>query len=337
MKKYLFAVLLILLAAAPLRAQTGGEDPDVESLKDMQLVICDYEHGGYLEQLLSMLEFYIRMEYTTPEENEGLTLDQVIEKMKQETRAEFTADAGPRLGQCKFTDLYVITCDALIDEELKNAADKSDKDRSIAEGMAEKARAVIKDMGFKMCAHVKVQATTDGNDVYEGDLMFGMRGGRGGPWSLLAEMWAASPANSNVPEFNAPAQGGATLESSCIYDIIPGRIAVSEVRPADPAAYNCGTEPVEVIFSFTPDDPNAPASYGFPGWEDAEQFLTTTDGRNPNREWVESAGLKPGADFAAARLELSGGEGDCTPVQFQFLDIDKTGADRTCLKDNNKE
>ena len=103
------------------------------------------------------------------------------------------------------------------------------------------------------------------------------------------------------------------------YASIPGWATIIAHRDPDPYAYN-RPDPVEVVFRFEPDDPEARGWYRFPEVEDDELLLTVGSGANPSRTWVADAGLLPGTRHRCERLEI--GEGVGQPVMFRLTDVD---------------
>ena len=108
------------------------------------------------------------------------------------------------------------------------------------------------------------------------------------------------------------------IGQDCRYVEVPGVAVIVAVDDAPETAYNCTNDPVEVLFDFTPDDPDAPQFYQYPEVPDTDRQLTVGAGMNPAREWVEAKGLTVGSEHACRRQELV--EGACTPVLFELVD-----------------
>lgn len=122
--------------------------------------------------------------------------------------------------------------------------------------------------------------------------------------------------------------GGQRVGAACEYQSIYGRAIITDVRSAGPDAYNC-KDAVEVIFTFTPDEPGAPENYRFADHPDTGQYLRVGAGMNPPHAWARSNGLIKGAVHRCIRSEVV--KGACTPVIFTFPDIDMTGWKKTCF------
>jgi hypothetical protein len=99
------------------------------------------------------------------------------------------------------------------------------------------------------------------------------------------------------------------------YSAVEGRATITAHRLPDPLAYN-EPDPIEVCFSFEPDDPTAVGRYRFPEVEDHDQRLTVGGGANPSRQWVVDKGLTVGSTLRCVRRELVTGVGP--PVLFVF-------------------
>lgn len=124
-------------------------------------------------------------------------------------------------------------------------------------------------------------------------------------------------------------QAPPTIGGVCEYRQIYGRATITNVRNADPAANNC-RDAVEVVFTFSPDEPSAPEHYRFPGHPDTGQYFRVGAGMNPPRAWTRSKGLVQGHVHRCIRSELL--KGACTPVVFTFPDIDMEGWEKACFE-----
>ena len=121
--------------------------------------------------------------------------------------------------------------------------------------------------------------------------------------------------------------GDQRIGGACEYRQISGWATITEVRRADPAADNC-KDAVEVIFTFSPDDPRAPEHYRFADQPDSGQYFRVGAGLNPERSWARSKGLVKDAVHRCLRSEIV--KGTCTPVIFTFPDIDMANWEKAC-------
>jgi hypothetical protein len=137
---------------------------------------------------------------------------------------------------------------------------------------------------------------------------------------LLSACCASIPCGSGA---DGPRVGGA-----CEYRQIYGWGTIIDVRKAAPGANNC-KDAVEVVFSFSPDDPTAPEHYRFADHPDTRQYLRVGAGMNPPRSWARHKGLVKGAVLRCIRSEAQ--KGTCTPVIFTFPEIDMAGWQKTCF------
>jgi hypothetical protein len=114
----------------------------------------------------------------------------------------------------------------------------------------------------------------------------------------------------------------------CVYrsDIV-GKAKIIRLGSPAPNQYNC-KDPVEIIFNFVPDDPIGPYNYLIPDWPDNGQKVTIVGGANPNRGWALSQMLIEGSTHRCVRREKR--YGCCTPVIFDFLDLDYESAYDSC-------
>lgn len=139
--------------------------------------------------------------------------------------------------------------------------------------------------------------------------------------AVLAPLWVM--AGGPMGKDNQMLTGGA-----CTYKEVKGQAKITKIMAANPAGYNC-KDGVEVYFSFTPDDPAAVKRYLFPGKSDQGQRLTVGAGMNPPKSWVDSKGLTVGSAHRCIRKELI--QGTCTPVLFEFPEIDFTDWPKRCF------
>ena len=122
--------------------------------------------------------------------------------------------------------------------------------------------------------------------------------------------------------------GGQRFGGACEYRRIYGRATITDVRDAAPDANNCRGG-VEVVFTFTPDDPSAPEHYRFSDHPDAGQYFRVGAGLNPPRGWTLEKGLVKGTVHRCIRAEVL--KGACTPVIFTFPDIEMTDWKKICF------
>lgn len=120
----------------------------------------------------------------------------------------------------------------------------------------------------------------------------------------------------------------ARIGGDCRYENIPGTAVITGVKEAPANAYNCNNA-VEIKFDFTPDDASAPSSYRHAGWSDRGRKYTVGAGMNPPAGWAASRGLTEGSTHRCIRSEIT--EGACTPVLFDFPDIDDDGWQDACF------
>ena len=106
----------------------------------------------------------------------------------------------------------------------------------------------------------------------------------------------------------------------CEYAEIPGTATIISMGPPTGAVANCGNDPVEVRFDFTPNDANARDAYRCPHSSDNNRQLLVGEGKNPPRSYMESKGITVGSTHKCIRMEIT--EGTCTPVLFEFSKID---------------
>ncbi len=114
----------------------------------------------------------------------------------------------------------------------------------------------------------------------------------------------------------------------CSYSEIPGYAVILSIEDAAANQYNCPNDPVEVRFSFFPDDSTTVKNYRFPDWSDENRRITIGAGMNPPREWVERESLVAEQRYECIRHEIK--EGACTPVYFEFPEIDFSKAGELC-------
>jgi hypothetical protein len=122
--------------------------------------------------------------------------------------------------------------------------------------------------------------------------------------------------------------GDQRIGGACEYKEIYGWATITDVIKAVPGANNC-KDAVEVVFTFSPDEPSAPGHYRFADHPDTKQYLRVGAGMNPPRVWAQRNGLVKGAVLRCIRSEIQ--KGACTPVIFTFPEIDMTGWEKDCF------
>jgi hypothetical protein len=122
---------------------------------------------------------------------------------------------------------------------------------------------------------------------------------------------------------------GRKVGGACEYRHIYGRATITAIRVADRKANNC-KDAVEVIFTFSPDDPSAPQQYRFADQSDTGRHFRVGAGLNPPRDWARRKGLVKGAVLRCIRSEIL--KGACTPVIFTFPEIDTQGWEKPCFE-----
>jgi hypothetical protein len=113
----------------------------------------------------------------------------------------------------------------------------------------------------------------------------------------------------------------------CVYDTIPGTATIQVIAP-DTLSNRICDNAVIVYFVFAPADSSAPHRYKIPNWPDTDRRLLIADGKNPPSTWVEAEGLSIGSEHDCVRLEEI--KGTCTPVIFEFSNIDYVGWTKYC-------
>ena len=144
------------------------------------------------------------------------------------------------------------------------------------------------------------------------------------PGSIFFLLSACCAAIACGRGLNGPHLGGA-----CEYRQFNGQATITDVRHAETGAGNCRNA-VEVVFTFSPDEPSSPEQYRFPQQPDSGQYLRVGAGMNPSRAWTRSKGLLRGSVHRCIRSEIL--KGACTPVVFTFPDIDMADWAKACFK-----
>jgi len=115
----------------------------------------------------------------------------------------------------------------------------------------------------------------------------------------------------------------------CEYEDTPGMATIVSVESAPTNALNCTNNPVEVIFDFQPDEP-ARVNLAATG-----HTFTIGEGVNPPLSWVQAEGLTPGTQHACIRRDIT--KGTCTPVLYQFPDVDTQAGLDACYESPEPE
>ncbi len=115
------------------------------------------------------------------------------------------------------------------------------------------------------------------------------------------------------------------IREYCKYHDTPGVATIVSVDAADPGDLNCPNDPVEVVFDFEPDDPDAGnlAATGL--------SLTISEGLNPAFSWVTEEGLEVGTQHPCLRRDIT--RGTCTPIIYQFTEVDYQAALEVCYQE----
>lgn len=88
---------------------------------------------------------------------------------------------------------------------------------------------------------------------------------------------------------------------------------------------------VNIVYDFAPDDADAPDQYLFPGQPDTGRTFSigfTSMSQSPPLEWTEREGLTAGSEHTCIRMEIV--EGTCSPVLFEFPDLDDSDISDFC-------
>ncbi len=99
---------------------------------------------------------------------------------------------------------------------------------------------------------------------------------------------------------------------------------IVSLNSASTNSNNCNNNPVEVVFDFTPANPDDANDA-----TDKNRTLTVGDGKNPSLNYVLSKGLTIGSTHPCTRqIEVSG---TCTPVAFTFTAVDLSDDAASCF------
>ena len=105
----------------------------------------------------------------------------------------------------------------------------------------------------------------------------------------------------------------------CFYTHYPGTATIRTVTPDTSSTRNCDTA-VIIVFDFAPDDSSAVDRYRIPSWPDTGRTFQQISGGSVPVGWAEKEGMTPGSGHRCERSEIR--RGACTPVVFDFLDVD---------------
>ncbi|WP_428558825.1 MAG: hypothetical protein ACP59X_12715 [Solidesulfovibrio sp. DCME] len=131
----------------------------------------------------------------------------------------------------------------------------------------------------------------------------------------LAAFWAwASPALAGGD--------GGRVGGPCRYDTFPGKAVIETVAPWQPSSPMEGIPapypPLAVTFTFTPDSPITGEPLYRPG---LTHQLTLVNGMPPGTRFARKYGIVAGKAFACELRIIR--QGTCTPVLYEFPDIDR--------------
>jgi len=105
----------------------------------------------------------------------------------------------------------------------------------------------------------------------------------------------------------------------CQYRGFSGTATIRSVTP-DPAANRDCENDVIIVFDFAPDDPGDVDLYRFPQWPDTGRVFELISGGSVPDGWAQKEGLVPDSRHKCIRSEIR--IGTCTPLMFEFPDVD---------------
>ena len=105
----------------------------------------------------------------------------------------------------------------------------------------------------------------------------------------------------------------------CQYRSFEGTATIRSVSPDDSPDRPCD-DSVIIVFDFVLDDPGEAGRYQFDGIPDTSRVFILPGGQNPPDGWADREGLTAGSDHRCLRREIR--IGTCTPVLFEFPDVD---------------
>ena len=107
--------------------------------------------------------------------------------------------------------------------------------------------------------------------------------------------------------------------NQCSYVRYEGKAVIISIETAPLNENNCLTNPKKVLFTFIPNDLAVRNNYIFKNWSDTSS-MTINAGSNPSQQILDSLNISVGGEFRCNRQEIT--QGTCTPVIFQFEDVD---------------
>ena len=118
-----------------------------------------------------------------------------------------------------------------------------------------------------------------------------------------------------------------TCGGPCFYINISGTATIRSVTP-DIETRDACPNTVTIIYDFAPDDPSDVDDYRIPEWPDTGRVFTLPNGWNLPDDWAEKEGMTPGSEHICIRREIT--RGACTPVIFEFPDLNTGDWERFC-------
>ena len=147
---------------------------------------------------------------------------------------------------------------------------------------------------------------------------------------LAAALMLFSPCSSSVmADIAEPLPEPEVVGGACEYEDVAGIATIISVTEAPAEEYNCENNPVKVVFDFRPSYLLARLLYMFPDMSDEGNALTIAGGANPAADWVAAQGLVVGSKHTCIRREIV--SGTCTPVIFEFPNLDMEAAVEACF------
>ena len=321
MKKLLAIILLALLyVVAPDSAMASQSEKQMDELEK---IICAGPSLEFIDRIITVMEFEGRISHMMSDDIDT-TLEEELQEFRDMMRAELESIPF-QLESCRFADVQYQACDSYVEQIATVLADIYSGEETSLDSVKKFVEKTFADMGVSECAAITVDVTLIEDDELNSQVDSIIAGLTPKGWVFLTEPDNGIDGPPPIHD-DPPMDGGA-----CAYTMIPGNIEITEVREADPDAYNCDDNPVEIIFTFTPTTLADRESYIFPEWEDSDQHITIGSGMNPSRIWAEDQGLVVGASLPAERREIT--MGACTPVLFEFPSVDFSTAFESCYYD----
>lgn len=107
---------------------------------------------------------------------------------------------------------------------------------------------------------------------------------------------------------------------SCSYNKFEGFAVIKSIKPAPAKEYNCPDKPMQITFEFTPVNLSDRQKYKFTNFKDSDVHMKINDGANPSMIWIKKNKIEVGKKYKCIRTEIT--KGTCTPVGFQFPELD---------------